>query len=222
MNEITHEQLSALMDGELPRDELRFLLRRIESDSSLAQRWSRYQIASAVLKRQYAAPLSDGQFATTVIARLDSSATRVRQPMTGRLLRWAGGGAIAASVAVLALMATRPAGTDGAMPATGAPAIAAAPAAAPQSAPPAPPAEMRVPLLPQQVSPAGFTDSAQLASFESIVPTYTYAPKQPRNPAVQSGNGLSEAFVPYVLLVGARQQTLEPQPQPQHDAPSKQ
>jgi sigma-E factor negative regulatory protein RseA len=221
MNEITHEQLSALMDGELPRDELRFLLRRIESDSSLAQRWSRYQIASAVLKRQYAAPLSDGQFATTVIARLDSVAIAMsmRRPLTGRLLRWAGGGAIAASVAVLALVATRPAGTDGAMPATGAPVIAAAPAAAPQSTPPV---EMREPLLPQQVSPAGFTDSAQLASFESIVPTYTYAPKQPRNPAVQSGNGLSEAFVPYVLLVGARQQTLEPQPQPQHDAPSKQ
>jgi sigma-E factor negative regulatory protein RseA len=135
------------------------------------------------------------------------------------LLRWAGGGAIAASVAVFALVATRPASTDGAMPATAAPVIAAAPAAAPLSTPPV---EMREPLLPQQVSPAGFTDSAQLASFESIVPTYTYAPKQPRNPAVQSGNGLSEAFVPYVLLVGARQQTLEPQPQPQHDAPSKQ
>jgi sigma-E factor negative regulatory protein RseA len=218
MNDTTHEQLSALMDGELPRDELRFLLRRIDGDASLAQRWSRYQIASAVLKRQYVAPLSDGQFAAVVMARLDAGAVAVRQPMAGRLLRWAGGGAIAASVAVLALVATRPAGTDGAMPATGAPVIAAAPVAAPQSTPPA---EMREPLLPQQVSPAGFTDSAQLASFESIVPTYTYAPKQPRNPAVQSGNGLSEAFVPYVLLVGARQ-TLEPQPQPQRDAPSKQ
>jgi sigma-E factor negative regulatory protein RseA len=215
MNDTTPEQLSALMDGELSRDELRFLLRRIESDAGLAQRWSRYQIASTVLKRQYAAPLSDGQFATTVIARLDSGAVPVRQPMTGRLLRWAGGGAIAASVAVLALVATRPAGTDGAMTAAG-PVIAAVPAA-PQSTLPI---EMREPLLPQQMSPAGFTDSAQLASFESFVPAYTtYAPKQPRNPAVQSGNGLSEAFVPYVLVVGARQ-TLEPQPQ--HDAPSKQ
>jgi len=216
MNDTTPEQLSALMDGELSRDELRFLLRRVESDAGLAQRWSRYQIASTVLKRQYAAPLSDGQFATTVIARLDSGAVPVRQPMTRRLLRWAGGGAIAASVAVLALVATRPAGTDGATTATG-PVIAAVPAA-PQSMLPI---EMREPLLPQQMSPAGFSDSAQLASFESIVPTYTYAPKQPRNPAVQSGNGLSEAFVPYVLLVGARQ-TLEPQPQPQRDAPSKQ
>jgi sigma-E factor negative regulatory protein RseA len=141
MNDTTHEQLSALMDGELPRDELRFLLRRIDGDASLAQRWSRYQIASAVLKRQYVAPLSDGQFAAVVMARLDAGAVAVRQPMAGRLLRWAGGGAIAASVAVLALVATRPAGTDGAMPATGAPAIAAAPVvAAPQSTPPA---EMR-------------------------------------------------------------------------------
>jgi len=219
MNETNHEQLSALMDGELSRDELRFLLRRVESDADLAQRWSRYQIASAVLKKQYAAPLSDGQFATAVIARLDSGAMAVRQPMTGRLLRWAGGGAIAASVAVLALVATRPAGTDGAMPASGTPFVAAAPAAAvPQSTTPM---EVREPLLLQQMSPAGLTDSAQLASFESIVPTYTYAPKQPHNPAVQSGNGLSEAFVPYVLLVGARQ-TLEPQPQPQRDAASRQ
>ncbi len=205
MNDTTQEQLSALMDGELSRDELRFLLRRIESDADLAQRWSRYQVASAVLKRQYAGPLSDGQFATAVITRLDSGAMPVRQPMTGRLLRWAGGGAIAASVAVLALVATRPAGTDGGMPASGTPVVAVAPAAAPQSTTPM---EAREPLLLQQMSPAGLTDSAQLASFESIVPTYTYAPKQPHNPAVQSGNGLSEAFVPYVLLVGARQ-TLE-------------
>jgi sigma-E factor negative regulatory protein RseA len=218
MNETNHEQLSALMDGELSRDELRFLLRRVESDADLAQRWSRYQIASAVLKKQYAAPLSDGQFATAVIARLDSGAMAVRQPMTGRLLRWAGGGAIAASVAVLALVATRPAGTDGPMPASGTPVVAAAPAAVPQSTTPM---EVREPLLLQQMSPAGLTDSAQLASFESIVPTYTYAPKQPHNPAVQSGNGLSEAFVPYVLLVGARQ-TLEPKPQPQRDAASRQ
>ena len=41
MNETTHEQLSALLDGELPRDELRFLLRRMDSDAALAQRWSR-------------------------------------------------------------------------------------------------------------------------------------------------------------------------------------
>jgi sigma-E factor negative regulatory protein RseA len=215
MNDTTNEQLSALMDGELPRDELRFLLRRIDGDAALAQRWSRYQIASAVLKRQYAAPLSNGQFAAVVMTRLDMDTMHVRRPMSGRLLRWAGGGAIAASVAVLALVATRPAGTDGAMPATGSPAIAAVPAA-PQ---PPPVMEMRLPLLPQQVSPAGFSDYGQPASFESLVPTYTYAPKQPRNPAAQSGNGLSEAFVPYVLVVGARQPV---ESQPQRDAASKQ
>ena len=31
------EQLSCLMDGELPRDQLRFLLRRIDADAELAQ-----------------------------------------------------------------------------------------------------------------------------------------------------------------------------------------
>src|SRR6185369_10325309 len=51
MSEI-REQLSALMDGELPRDQVRFLLRRIDGDAQLAQAWARYQIAGGVLRRQ--------------------------------------------------------------------------------------------------------------------------------------------------------------------------
>ena len=39
MNETANEQLSALMDGELPRDELRFLLRGLDGDSALDHRF---------------------------------------------------------------------------------------------------------------------------------------------------------------------------------------
>lgn len=218
MNDTTHEQLSALMDGELPHDELRFLLRRIDNDSELAQCWSRYQIASAVLRRQYAAPLSGDQFAAAVMARLDGDAIAVRRPLPGRLLRWAGGGAIAAGVAVFALVATRPAGTDGsAMPASSGPTVAALQAPAFQQQP-APITEMRPAPSTQQVLPAGFIDYALPASFESIVPNYAPAQQQGRN----SGGGLSEAFVPYVLVVGARQTTPETQEPARRERPSKQ
>jgi sigma-E factor negative regulatory protein RseA len=214
MNDITNEQLSALMDGELPSDELRFLLRRIDNDAGLAQRWSRYQIVSAVLKRQYASPLPGERFTVGVMARLDRDAAPARLPLTGRLMRWAGGGAIAASVAVFALVATRPGGTDGPMPAVGAPTVAAIPASVvPQSLPIA---EMSQPLPPQQVLPARFSDYSQ--PVPSYAPTL---PGAPRDPNVQSGNGLTEGFVPYVLVVGARQ-TLEPQPPARRNAPAKQ
>ena len=218
MNDTTHEQLSALMDGELPHDELRFLLRRIDNDSDLAQRWSRYQIASAVLKRQYAAPSSGERFAAAVMARLDADTVAARRPLAGRLLRWAGGGAIAAGVAVFALVATRP-GTGGggvAMPASSGPAVAALQVAAAQQ--PAPITDIRQQPPAQQVLPAGFTDYVQPASFESIVPNYAPAQQQGRN----SGGGLSEAFVPYVLVVGARQTTPETQEPARRERPSKQ
>ena len=48
-NANTREQLSALMDGDLSRDETRFLLRRLDADTDLARSWSHYQIASDVL-----------------------------------------------------------------------------------------------------------------------------------------------------------------------------
>jgi len=194
----TNEQLSALMDGELPRDELRFLLRRLDSDASLAPRWSRYQVISAVLKQQ-GAVAPDARFAAAVMARLDSTSATAAQPLGGRLLRWAGGGAIAASVAIAALLATRPGIDSTAKPGSESVATAVAPA-------PSLVGELRQP-LPQQLLPAGFADYAQPAAFESIVPNY--APRYSTNGT--AGNG-PEGFVPYVLIVGSRQQPLEPQP----------
>ncbi len=46
------EELSALMDGETSELELRRLLKNIESDQALCQKWSRYQLASSILKGQ--------------------------------------------------------------------------------------------------------------------------------------------------------------------------
>jgi sigma-E factor negative regulatory protein RseA len=114
MSEQFREQLSALMDGELPRDQVRFLLRRIDGDTQLAQVWTRYQLAGGVLRRQAALLALRGDFADVVVQRASTASAGHGM----RMLRWAGGGAIAAAVAVLALVSTRPLENSQQAPAT--------------------------------------------------------------------------------------------------------
>jgi len=106
------EQLSALMDGELARDQVRFLLRGVEAQSDLAQRWSSYHVISASLRREYVAVALPADFADGVIGRLDADvaadAPRASRRIGFGALRWVGGGAIAAAVAVVALTVSRP------------------------------------------------------------------------------------------------------------------
>jgi sigma-E factor negative regulatory protein RseA len=197
MNETANEQLSALMDGELPRDELRFLLRGLAGDAGLVQRWSRYQIARAVLQREYvAAAAGDDRFAAAVLLRLEPA-----QPRLGRRIgRWAGGGAIAAAVAVVALMATRPAGENGALPAAGTDIAAVTPMLlSPQPAMPATQARQQPVFVPMPAMPATFSDT-QPASFESFLPRYTANLRAPAQNVDATPNG----FAPYILMVGSR------------------
>lgn len=51
-DETALEQLSAWMDGELPPDQARFLLRRLEADPALRARFERWQLAAACLRGQ--------------------------------------------------------------------------------------------------------------------------------------------------------------------------
>lgn len=199
MNKTANEQLSALMDGELPRDEVRFLLRGLDGDAGLARRWSRYHIARAVLQRQYVpAATGDDRFAAAVMSRLEPAPVRRR---AARIGRWAGGGAIAAAVAVVALMATRPAGENGALPATGTQLVAGPPALLLPPASSANQARQQPVFVPLPAMPATFSD-AQPASFESsFVPRYAANPRAPAQAADAAPNG----FVPYVLMVGSRQ-----------------
>jgi len=170
-NEI-REQLSALMDGELPRDEVRFLLRRVEADEQLAQTWTRYQLASGVLRRNAVLPLRD-DFADALMQRLAQGHASVGN----RLLRWAGGGAIAAAVAVFALVSTRP-GVNAPQPAA---TLAAAP---PVASAPAKTANRNL-ALPQ--TPA--FDFAQPAAAVITLPSYR-----------RDGNEQPMTLGPYVLL----------------------
>jgi sigma-E factor negative regulatory protein RseA len=104
------EHLSAAMDGELTGEELRFLLRRLDHDPSLQVRWERFHIASASLRHELPA-LASPSFADRVMRSIGDEAV-VATPRGRRhgWLKLSAGGAIAASVAVAALMASRPSG----------------------------------------------------------------------------------------------------------------
>lgn len=135
------QQLSALMDGDLPPDQARFLLRRLEHDTELTGRWERWQLCGDVLRGQAQAPAPTGfaqQIAAVIAAEsarssVDAGTRRGR----GLLVRW-GGGALAASVAVIALFMARQQ-VPGEAPAAVAPTVAGQSPDANQAIPPATP-----------------------------------------------------------------------------------
>ncbi|RDI97096.1 anti-anti-sigma factor [Dyella solisilvae] len=120
MTDNQRENLSAGMDGALSKEELRFLLRRLDHDESLQQAWSRYHVARDGLRRQLP-PLASGGFADRVMRAIEQDVVVV-QGKRRHWLHWSAGGAIAASVAVAALMIAQPAGSgaDRAAPLTAA------------------------------------------------------------------------------------------------------
>lgn len=110
------EQLSALVDGELPVEEARFLLRRLEHDSALSACQERWQLLGDVLRGQACAP-APVDFAERVRAQLAAEPAAVapaaaavaapRQARASGWRRWGGGAALAASVAAVALFMSR-------------------------------------------------------------------------------------------------------------------
>ncbi|WP_165942226.1 sigma-E factor negative regulatory protein [Luteimonas arsenica] len=112
-------QLSAMLDGELSPDQARFMLRRLQHDAELAACWERWQVCGDVLRGRGHA-LLPADFSRRVAAAIAvpgpaSAATAVEATRAGRqdalqrphrLLRW-GGGALAASVALVALFMAR-------------------------------------------------------------------------------------------------------------------
>jgi sigma-E factor negative regulatory protein RseA len=188
MSDALREQISALMDGELAADQTRFLLRRMDADQTLARCWSRYQTAALIVRRHgtLLAPLPTG-FAESVM-------TQIQQGDRGhfgmRVLRWAGGGAVAAAVAVFALVSYRPGvvptpqASLAAVPAAVTPARALAPRAA----------ETFMPIAPS-------FDYAQPASFDTgVFSMPRYDLRAPLEPALHQ-----HPQAPFVLLVTPHQ-----------------
>lgn len=107
------QQLSAMLDGELSPDQARFMLRRLQHDAELAGCWERWQVCGDVLRGQRNAllPADFAQKVSAAIAAGGRDAARPRARAGGpRLLRWGGGAALAASVAMVALLVGRQAG----------------------------------------------------------------------------------------------------------------
>ncbi len=201
MSQQIREQLSTLMDGELPRDETLFLLRNLNNQGELAQSWSNYHVTRQVLRRQDVFMLP-ADFSNRILARLDAESVHVVR--SGRWLRWAGGGVIAASVAVVALVFSGPRGGQGedsgdplaaSVNAIQQPAMVATPR----------PGEFRAPLnspaldvQPASVSTQGFANPS--APIDPRLQSYLI-----RHYDAAASNGQS-AMLPYVLLVVPPQQ----------------
>ena len=136
------QQLSAMLDGELSPDEAKFMLRRLQHDAELATCWERWQVCGDVLRGRRDA-LLPSDFAARVaraVAGGGSAAAAVLAPAPNaarkpRLLRWGGGAAMAASVALLAVFAGRQLPDPGAEGAASAPIVAAGPSAERGTAP---------------------------------------------------------------------------------------
>ncbi len=107
MNQDIREQLSALIDNELDRDRTRFLLKRAEHDVELVALWQRWHLAGEVL-RGAALPLRQ-DFLSGIHTQLEADLAGQR-PLPSRhgMVRWAGGFAVAASVALAALLLVQP------------------------------------------------------------------------------------------------------------------
>lgn len=95
------EQVSALCDDALASDSRRFLLKRLADDAELKSAWSNYHLIGDCLRRQAGPPLAF-DFAERVQSALDAEA---RESSRHGWMRWGGGVAVAAAVAMAAIIA---------------------------------------------------------------------------------------------------------------------
>lgn len=203
------QQLSALLDGALAPDEARFLLRRLQHDTTLAACWERWHLAGEVLRGRTQAPLPAGFNARVAeVVALEPPVRGRRQggptAVDGRQA-WRHGlgiAALAASVAAVALFVARPLSVDSELPA-GAPPIAiefepAAPApsagpgatatidrAVPASAAPAP-RDIAIPARVASIPTASNPPAPGRRSAREAIPTVPDRPARESEPPATS------------------------------------
>jgi len=98
MSDLLREQLSALMDGELPHEECELLVKRIGNSADLAQSWHAYHLIGDALRDQLAG--SDAEQLAPRVREALTEENAGRSHGAGRLRRWS---TLAAGVAVLGL-----------------------------------------------------------------------------------------------------------------------
>jgi len=97
------------MDGEISRETGRFLVRRLGADEALCATWARYHLVRDCLRHQEGG-LASESLASRVRRAIDDESTPVKPRRSGGAwLRPAVGMAIAASVALMAIVAVGPA-----------------------------------------------------------------------------------------------------------------
>lgn len=133
------EELSALVDGGLDPVRARFLLRRLQHDAELAGCFERWQLAGDALRGAGPVALPAG-FGPRVARAIADDAALVPAAASGSWRRPWALGALAASVAAVALFMARPV-FEGDVPAPGGPAVATLP-------------EIEVPFAPATRAPA--------------------------------------------------------------------
>ncbi len=160
------EQLSAMMDGELSADETKFLLRRMEHDDALADCWQRWQFAGDALRGQVdrALPADFSRrvgraIADDIAAAESAHAATAQAHARGPLMRWGGGAALAASVALAALIGTRMLSVPGGAASAAATASTTTPAPSPSASIPVPAVAG---VAPKPIAPRGTESSASL------------------------------------------------------------
>ena len=108
MTEKSLEHLSSLMDGELSRESGLFITRRLSSDENMCDKWERYHLIRDCIRQP-----GSKQIVTRLSVDLNASIEAEDLPITSswRAKRWlkpVSGLAIAASVAMVAIVATAP------------------------------------------------------------------------------------------------------------------
>ena len=112
MTDQIREQISALLDGELAKDELGLLVRRMERDAELRHAFGNYVLIGEALRAPGSITASRG-FAARVEAALDETPARVepvdplQAPRPWRWARPAIASAVAASLAVAGVLLLR-------------------------------------------------------------------------------------------------------------------
>lgn len=192
----SREQLSALMDGALPEDQTRFLLRRLRHDAELAGSWERWRIASDVMRGMTPARRLPADFASRVSAALHGgeagAAPAAAASRPAWLRRGAGAGALAAVLAVVALMG-RPALEGEASPAVPAP---VARVAAMRAVAPLPAQGQPAPPRPAPMAPA---DGADVLAAATVAAAATASAK----PTRRSRPAAATAATPVTATVGS-------------------
>jgi sigma-E factor negative regulatory protein RseA len=108
MSKETLEHLSSLMDGEISKEAGLFLTRRLSSDEAMCETWERYHLIRDCIRQP-----GSKQVVIGLSAKLNASLSAeeqlpVRTRTNYRWLKPVSGLAIAASVAMVAIVATAP------------------------------------------------------------------------------------------------------------------